>query len=286
MSKKVRPAFTLIELLVVIAIIAILIALLLPAVQQAREAARRSQCKNNLKQIGLALYNYHNTHRVFPPGWIGQNLFAWSTFILPYMDQAPLYNQFNFELPLTDDVTGSPTNLVLAQTILTVYKCPSATGPDKQTPFWAPTNSTGVLTDQATSNYVGSFGPPQINPSTWTSAGGYMKRNLSVRIRDLLDGSSVSFAVGERAPIEQNNRENSYWAGLSEDIDIWDHKVLGITFDRLNGHVDPAAFSSQHVGGGHFLMGDGSVRMVSENIDMTTYQNLSTIADGNPVGEF
>ncbi|MFG0295400.1 MAG: DUF1559 domain-containing protein, partial [Maioricimonas sp. JB045] len=106
-----RRGFTLIELLVVIAIIAILVALLLPAVQQAREAARRSQCKNNLKQIGLALHNYHDTHGSFPPGYIARYVsatdpasaetgpgFAWGTMILPFLDQSPTYNQLNFSL--------------------------------------------------------------------------------------------------------------------------------------------------------------------------------------------
>src|SRR3546814_780854 len=110
MQRVSHKGFTLIELLVVIAIIAVLVALLLPAVQQAREAARRSQCKNNLKQIGLALHNYHDTHRVFPPGqmsWFGSDLFplnagariSWMQQILPFIDQAPLYNSFNWKVP-------------------------------------------------------------------------------------------------------------------------------------------------------------------------------------------
>jgi prepilin-type N-terminal cleavage/methylation domain-containing protein len=114
-----RRGFTLIELLVVIAIIAVLIALLLPAVQQAREAARRTQCKNNMKQLGLAMHNYHDTFRVFPPGWIavdpatnaqsaheGISGFGWGTMLLPQIDQSPLYNQLNLNLAIND-----PANL-------------------------------------------------------------------------------------------------------------------------------------------------------------------------------
>jgi len=105
--KQSRRGFTLIELLVVIAIIAILIALLLPAVQQAREAARRSQCKNNMKQIGLAIHNYHDSHLKFPPGYITTNHWGWGTMLLPGMDQANIYNLFNFSIPfhLTDPST-------------------------------------------------------------------------------------------------------------------------------------------------------------------------------------
>src|SRR5580693_8105777 len=110
-ARRPRQAFTLIELLVVIAIIAVLVSMLLPAVQQAREAARRSQCRNNLKQIGLALHNYEGSYRVFPPGYVDFNFnpnntpdtdlgpgWGWATFLLPYMDQSPLYNQINFNV--------------------------------------------------------------------------------------------------------------------------------------------------------------------------------------------
>ena len=116
-----KRGFTLIELLVVIAIIAILIALLLPAVQQAREAARRSQCKNNLKQMGLALQNYHDTHRVFPisHGDTG-NSFGWRASVLPNIDQAPLYNKINF----SENIINTD-NLEVARTPLPVYRCPS-----------------------------------------------------------------------------------------------------------------------------------------------------------------
>ncbi|MEZ6121594.1 MAG: DUF1559 domain-containing protein [Planctomycetaceae bacterium] len=286
MSVNKRRAFTLIELLVVIAIIAILIALLLPAVQQAREAARRTQCKNNLKQIGIALHNYHDTHNAFPPGWVSSNQFGWQTFLLPHLDQAPLYNQFHFSVPLADNVTGSPTNAILAQTILPAYRCPSDTGLDRQTPYWQGTGTTGVIVDQATSNYPGSFGPVQIGPGTWSNAGGFMTQNSRVRFRDITDGTSGTFAVGERAPTELNGFEHSHWAGIEANIGIWDHKILAVTWDNLNGITDPAGFSSRHEGGGQFLLCDGATRFVSENIDLTVYQNLSTIGGGEVIGEY
>jgi prepilin-type N-terminal cleavage/methylation domain-containing protein len=137
MGARRHRGFTLIELLVVIAIIAILIALLLPAVQQAREAARQSQCKNNLKQIGLALHNYHDVFNMFPASYLvdynhperdeetldGPSGWAWGTMLLPYLDQAPLYNAFEIHLP-----AWHPNNAVAVQTPLEVFLCPSATG--------------------------------------------------------------------------------------------------------------------------------------------------------------
>lgn len=278
--------FTLVELLVVIAIIGILVALLLPAVQAAREAARRMSCQNNLKQIGLALHNYHDTVKRFPPGFLGENLFAWGTFMLPYLEQESLYDQFNTGLPLTDNTTGNPTNLVLAQTNIPGYRCPSATGKENVTPYWQGSGVTGLLTDQATSNYVGSFGVPQISPATYLSAHGFMTRNITRSFRDITDGASNVFAIGERAPTKNNGNEDSHWAGISEDLNTWDHKVLGITFDVLNGTIDPAGFSSQHPGGAVFLRGDGSNRFISETIDRQTYQDLSTINDGRPLGDY
>ncbi len=284
--KQHPRGFTLVELLVVIAIIGILVALLLPAVQAAREAARRMQCTNNLKQIGLAFHNYHDLQRTFPPGWIGRNEFSWGAFVLPNLEQEPLHDQFDFRRPLTDNVTGNPTNLVLAQTDLPGYRCPSATGPKNKTPYWQSTGAIGALTDQATANYIGSFGPLQIGPSAYNQAWGFMTRNETRRFRDLLDGTSNIMALGERAPTRNNGDEDSYWAGLSADSDDWDHKVLGITFDRLNGTVDPAGFSSRHPGGAVFALADGSTRFVSETIEEQTYKDLSSINDGRPLGDY
>jgi prepilin-type N-terminal cleavage/methylation domain-containing protein len=166
-NRATRSGFTLIELLVVIAIIAVLIALLLPAVQQAREAARRSQCKNNLKQLGLAMHNYHDTFGAFPPGWIaatrgvgpdvngGLNGFGWGAMILPMMEQAPVYNQFRFELSI-NDTTGTPSNRSLIATSLPTFRCPSDPAPVT----WQLKNSAGttVIADVASTNYLALFG--------------------------------------------------------------------------------------------------------------------------------
>ena len=179
-----RLGFTLIELLVVIAIIAILIALLLPAVQQAREAARRTQCKNNLKQIGLAMHNYHDVYTTFPPGHMfdttipGGNansfqhpeMWAWGAFILPFVDQAPLFNQLNVsQRRLTDLLAEGPDVAALIQIPLSVYHCPSDPGGGGLADPALIWNSPGVLAGgmsdfrAGSSNYVANLGCDERN---------------------------------------------------------------------------------------------------------------------------
>ena len=184
--------FTLIELLVVIAIIAILIALLLPAVQQAREAARRSQCKNNLKQLGLAMHTYHDVHLMFPlsemshftPNSVAYDGtgFGWSAFILPFIDQAPLYNQFNFNVPIP-----GTTNQPLVANVVPVAHCPSDTQArvrDRGIP-----SDPAYVSAQSTASYVVSCGP-------WFGTlaqdnGVFLAENRCSRIRDVTDGTSI-----------------------------------------------------------------------------------------------
>lgn len=287
MSKqKSSRGFTLIELLVVIAIIAVLIALLLPAVQNAREAARRAQCKNNLKQIGLALQSYHDKHRLFPPGWISSNLLGWSWCLLPEMDQAPLQKKFFPSLSLTN-ATGSPSNLQLAQTVLPALRCPSDIVPAQLTPRKAG-GILGPLTDQATSSYPGNYGTEVVFPSTWTTFSGILSRNSNIAISHVRDGTSNTFAVGERTRMSDDLIEMCNWAGICADHDWWDHYVVSSTTAPLNapGLTDAARFSSQHRGGSHFLMCDGSVRFTNENLNNVTYQALSTRAKSEVVADF
>ncbi|QDT93687.1 DUF1559 domain-containing protein [Gimesia algae] len=284
-----RRAFTLIELLVVIAIIAILIALLLPAVQQAREAARRSSCKNNFKQIGLALHNYHDTQRVFPPGYCRagtgdyNNFIGWGTFILPYIDQANLYNQiqtnggFDKKWNTLTAITSGP-----AKTILPAFICPSD-------PMGG-TNS-DISGGYGKSNYltVGSKYPA----SAPIIAFG---RNSDVRIRDLTDGVSNTMLGGERTT--QGANIGGVWigsSGASAGYQIHgapqflreSDPSLYLMSTQINGTTNAQyGFSSSHVGGAHFLLGDGRVIFLSENIDKTTYDHLASINDGNVLGEF
>ena len=290
--------FTLIELLVVIAIIAILIALLLPAVQQAREAARRTQCKNNLKQLGLALHNYHDVHKCFPIGYQraghfdgnltnanGGSGFGWSFYILPYIDQAPLYNQFNPSFPISndmfpqsDDTPGS--NRRLAMTPLTAFRCPSDAMPEAQNRGGAAT--TGRIRPHATSSYKGSAGAFHNNANgNWGGGNrkrfnGILNRDSAVRIRDLTDGASNSLAVGE---VSWNVSTNARLYG-AVNVDQGDargnathlltHVEFGLNPPTLAaGGIRNNSFHSSHEGGVQFLMADGAVRFISENINHT-----------------
>jgi prepilin-type N-terminal cleavage/methylation domain-containing protein len=217
-----RRAFTLIELLVVIAVIAVLMALLLPAVQQAREAARRTQCKNSLKQIGMALHNYHDTFKMFPPGYVDRNGnpnvtpdmdqgpgWSWAAFLLPSLDQANVYNQINFNLGV-----GLGSNAQISQQSLSVFQCPSD-GLQQSFLVYDITLSLPITT-VAHSNYVGCngwiecFGGAGGNPQpgaaadgltgTYGAAGvGMFYRNSSNSTANFTDGLSNSVAVGERS---------------------------------------------------------------------------------------
>lgn len=314
-QRRNRSAFTLIELLVVIAIIAILVALLLPAVQQAREAARRSSCKNNMKQLGLALHNYHDTHKVFPPGAIGVrlsdgstqfreasnpvSLAGWGTFILPFVEEAALYDRiserlFNNSGPGAgtawyNDTGANSVNDELAVLSVATYQCPSDPA--------GGTNS--EMDDYGTSNYVASAGgAPHSNSANrpvGTTPLGMFGFNTRFDFASVKDGTSNTFMIGERSTDTADGRA-SIWMGHRDDdgggVQYAEYEIMSLVWDetaaRLNGTGNNGrAFSSPHPGGVQFLLGDGSVRFVSENIDHTdVLPNLANRADGNVVGEF
>jgi prepilin-type N-terminal cleavage/methylation domain-containing protein len=292
--------FTLIELLVVIAIIAILIALLLPAVQQAREAARRTQCRNNLKQLGLALHNYHDTHNIFPPAYIGSMVLdteqeqighGWGTFLLPYLDQGPLYNLVapnGIRLGPDDDSfwETNPGPLRGENTILQAFLCPSESiiGSVSQgaTATWK--NGFG------TSHYACSQGPEIPDGGDEQGIFGYGGGGLprAQRIRDVTDGTSNTLAFGEKCYVtvdgSNGNRDWPVWVGpVGEDEQVTFKTEAG---DVINTAVDDDSAFSPHEGGVHFTMGDGAVRFISENIDTTIYFRLGARNDGLPIGEF
>jgi prepilin-type N-terminal cleavage/methylation domain-containing protein len=333
---KTRRGFTLIELLVVIAIIAILIALLLPAVQQAREAARRSQCKNNLKQIGLALHNYHDVANTLPPGWISPQTvgttmgWGWGTMILPYLDQAPLYNNLNGVMGQTFGGSQAPGFSAVMITLpsqtglhqqLSAFRCPSDTGPNvvnlADIGYWDPDNGglTAVSNQYGRSNYpgvVGALTDVGIVPDGGNSHGTF-SRNSRRNFAAFTDGLSNCFLVGERrspSMIAQGffAGGDAIWAGIGDEVSLQGPALhIGDCGPLSGGSINfrhnaaPTAdsprpysgFGSFHVGGAHFLMGDGAVRFISENIASgpprvagSTYQLLAEINTGVPVGEF
>ena len=329
----IRKGFTLIELLVVIAIIAVLIALLLPAVQQAREAARRSQCKNNMKQLGLAFHNYHDTLNVFPMGVLTDDRPNWRVFLLPYLDQAPLYNtlQINAGGFFAHSPAGPPwgyaNNTVLRSLVLPVYACPSSTNASF-------TNASGYSRDGMTIHYVGVSGATPDPAGRTTVCTGDMlcsgssscKNGLIVpfaskRIRDITDGASNTLLCAEQSGLT-NNRDISA-NGLGGWFSVGNHPGLTVWGDgttlplatacgacypgglttvryapnafRTTGAAGPATsqfsfnttLSSQHVGGIHAVLGDGSVRFISDNINFTAVlAPLCVRDDGLVIGDY
>ncbi|MDB5391024.1 MAG: hypothetical protein JWM11_6670 [Planctomycetaceae bacterium] len=362
-----RRGFTLIELLAVFAVIGILVALLLPAIQHARESARRTQCKSNLHQIGIALHSYQSLQGVLPPGCVGLdgdpvNIqgWGWGVMLLPYLDQQPLYDTLQPNHHSLADVLADPNLQPYLLTPLPIYRCASDLGDGIQStertlsgfiltsqpsqtlalrypskdqlvilalqsslacvmpppPPWnppppsappPPPGTWGVRA--ATSNYIGSFGDFwQTDSNAWSSAdfagNGLFGSNSNVGSSGIPDGASQTFAVGERGW----NAYGSIWAGT----DGWDRceregipMVMGTAFYKMNSTPDPynlscdpkgaAGYGSMHAGGAHFLMADGAVRFVSEQINFANsndptqlgvYQKLARRNDGQTIGDF
>ncbi len=350
---KRRVGFTLIELLVVIAIIAILIALLLPAVQQAREAARRTQCRNNMKQLGLAMHNYHDQASVFPPGWVSQyyqvatgepTIWSWGAYLLPQIDQGPLYNTVSPGTRRIDENLALGGNTAAALTSpLTAFRCASDTAPGLNNFSGAMgTNATqqadfatynrqvtngSANVSIATSNYVinadtGDSNTPSIIAATYGPPLGIAWADSKVSMRDITDGTSNTILIGERAwvikglPIGAGNAlgfspatSGAPYTGQQCRACL---AVIGLPYWGLNQTVVNAnhqsrGYSSNHVGGVHFLMGDGAVRFISDNIDHkpnsigaaagtgdhssaafidSTFERLLGRSDGQVVGDF
>ncbi len=267
-----RRGFTLIELLVVIAIIAILIALLLPAVQQAREAARRSDCKSKMKQLGIALHNYHDTHSTLPPGGLtGGNQLSMQVRILAQLEQANLY----------EDVVWTTNNYeshdgVLAAQRPGVYLCPSGTI----------VNSTSNSAHQTT-HYYGVQGG-RVTSGTGNNlfaSDGCFFSNSNVAFRDVTDGLSNTFFMGEMSLTRDSGgtAHDGYrrWHRGCESNTCQGCKAIttnGINAEEYNGsdNFTVMSFGSNHTGGAQFVMGDGAVRFVSENVNFTVYQNTAT----------
>lgn len=335
-----RRGFTLIELLVVIAIMAILIALLLPAVQQAREAARRTQCRNNLKQFGLALHNYHDVHQTLPPGGIVVPLpppdfvGGWANanaLLLPYFEQANLYRLYQSELRWDQQ---SPQ---LARTVIPTFVCPSSPGsnPIVQPLFGPGALDFGTGDTYGVTHYLFSKGATDVwclPANQPNNERGMFDLTRATKFRDVTDGLTNTFAMGEgdtaasvchgtgcTTPASTltgaEARAEQGWiiAEMNYDIvvsmGLVGGSIFGCTVEPLNkspvtdtsavfsalsdcrsslngGPHSTSNFRSAHEGGAFFLMGDGSARYVSENMDIGVYRASSTVRGGELLGEF
>ncbi|MCC9608188.1 DUF1559 domain-containing protein [Blastopirellula sp. JC732] len=317
--RRKRFGFTLVELLVVIAIIGVLIALLLPAVQQAREAARRMSCTNNMKQMGLALHNYHDTHQVFPPGLLHPdssattgatsswfpfskwaNGYGWGTFILPFMEQNGLHDALE-SIP----VWSAPN----AQVSISAYECPSDPSPSLNPyyydGFYLPRG--GLPDDQrmAKSNYVANHGTGLARPTGGSYGNGASALHTSFRFRDFTDGTSNTIYLSERDGVRKSSLTSSspsggaIWIGAPKIATggSFQHNHCSFASSATTATTRPINLptgkslvqdvaSSQHVGGVNVTLVDGSVHFLSENTSWETVAALARRADGEVVGEW
>lgn len=296
-----RGGFTLVELLVVIAIIGILVSLLLPAVQAAREAARRMQCGNHLKQIALGAHNYHDAYKTFPPAWVRKpgfanagggnyNVWGWAALELPYLEQSSLHQSLNVGYVHLQVAVVTPALLKLMQTPLGGFRCPSDVGPKtnsirREFPYSSGRNFL------ATSNYIAA------NSSYETAANGGrgVERGMFIEdnarsFSDLLDGASNTIAFGERRWRMKTTTGAIYEPAAAVVFgarrrNALNHRgdVVGCGQARINMNdfvrrtFSRRGFSSQHPGGAQFALGDGSVRFLSETIDFDPDANQVTI---------
>jgi prepilin-type N-terminal cleavage/methylation domain-containing protein/prepilin-type processing-associated H-X9-DG protein len=307
-QKVVGRGFTLVELLVVLAIVGLLVALLLPAVQAAREGARRAQCLNNLRQIGLALHNYHVGQNIFPPGYVSDvkagpemgNGWAWGTQLLHSLEQQTLYSAVNFSLQITDK--GSQT---ARTTMLSVYLCPSSIGGGPAS-FNFPRLAPNLPADLAPGQYVASAGQREVGILLGKN-NGVFDRNSAIGLLDIRDGTGTTLMIGERS----RNVADATWVGVIPIGVVaearfcsnpgWAVQVCGAASGMVLAHTDPdpsqptisvpnskgadaESFWSQHPGGCNFLFCDGSVRFVKQTIDPKVFSSLATRAGGEPVG--
>lgn len=315
-----RRGFTLVELLVVIAIIGTLIGLLLPAVQQVREAASRLQCKNNLKQIGLALHSYHDRMNGFPPAYFSNLLpgtqasqngngdctwneigpgWGWGAYLLNDLEQTPLYRQIHFDRDIKD-----PLNAAARSTRLAIFICPSEARPNNFAVVDASGNplvdSSGQEVIVAYGTYVGMNGAPNGVTSDAYDNNGAFIRNHSMRMVEITDGLSQTLFVGERC----TRMSNTTWVGAVDGAVVPDLKYNDVPDQLANAEGDAAlvlahgstthlpnnplvfdadATSSFHVLGVNFLFGDGSVQSIGTGINPYVYQALCTRNGGEPL---
>jgi prepilin-type N-terminal cleavage/methylation domain-containing protein/prepilin-type processing-associated H-X9-DG protein len=367
MTRARRFAFTLIELLVVIAIIAVLIGLLLPAVQKVREASLRAKCQNNLKQIGLAIHNFHGVNNAFPLGAERTAGAYWTAFILPYIEQDAGFKAQTFSedagnaqwaapypgYPNAVITSSDPSqrNVAACETVWAIYRCPSANIPDhmldvsgyegggwvvqKRVPCTYLGNASGTAKNDFRPPPPESSGGPGSSPygtALWKENGIFIARLDKptvreggmghIRLSDIPDGTSNTVAVGEAVPYTDDpdyqmarppaenyghGGRKDHWAIGGDDMDNYEgcdwSEALGSTgvpmnipnqfnggkpLDRSHPYYDlwEVSYGSQHSGGANFLMADGSVRFIRDNIDLATFRALGTRAGGEVPGDF
>ncbi len=295
-----RKAFSLVELIVVVSIIGILISLLLPAIQNARESARRMSCSNNLHQIGVALHSYNQAQKRLPPGWLvsnkssaasavqNNNGWAWGAMLLPFIEQRPLDAGFvEIRLPIGDD-----RNEISRTNSLAVYRCPSHgcvgvfTLASNLSTYCGESSST----DLAIADYVGVTAAREVagkcNPMFHPSEEAVFGFTQSIAFRDIADGISQTVMVGERSC----EPYPSAWAGALPEGEHARSRVLGMMDSPPQSaaiaEVENVEFASYHLGGSQFLLADGAVRMVDVEIDPALFKGICTRSGGETVAEF
>ena len=321
---RTSQGFTLVELLVVIAIIGMLMSLLLPAVQSARESSRRTSCLTNLKQLALAIHSHEATRRVFPAAYVadtrspqrdpvtldGPTGFAWGAMLLPYLEEAAVHGRLNFKLPCAD-----PQNASAANTPLSLFLCPSATG--ASSPLEVKNASGTVLATFGRATYVANAGqeePWGLPLEDYSGiADGPLYRNSRTRASDVTDGLSKTVFLGEHVAILGGKT----WVGVvpgaevcPADTNRFPNSTCDAAATLVNVHSGPASgeidpvtgfapihppnsplchvcqMFAEHPDGANVALGDGSARFISDTIDQQTWAALSSRAKGDIVGGY
>jgi prepilin-type N-terminal cleavage/methylation domain-containing protein/prepilin-type processing-associated H-X9-DG protein len=269
--------FTLVELLVVIAIIALLVALLLPAIQASREAARRIQCANNLRQLGVAMHNYHSALGSFPPGFQAidheGNIaggWAWGVYLMPYIEQSILKDRLSATRYTLSEVISDPELLPMLQMKLPVFTCPSSRleplrefrGPGSQM-----VATSSYTCSRGFYNYRYGGSGSTVVPLEQENNGIYFACSR-VKIRDVVDGTSKTLALGERTVLEGDRRNPKKWPSWCGPGGLGIGSTVSSSVAKpMNHPTDMHSFSSDHPGGCHFCFVDGSVHFISDTID-------------------
>ncbi len=288
-----RRGFTLVELLVVIAIIGILVGLLLPAVQAVREAARRTHCLNNCRQIGLAIQNYESAHQHIPTGWISENPvdrpgWGWASLILPFVEQDNVHNLIDYNVQFS-----LPAMAEVRTAVIQLFQCPSDNGPLISQLYFIPDDDEESFTNVlfhpipekdidlfvSKCNYSGVFGSQPIAPNP-ANGDGVFYRNSKTRFRDITDGLSNTIIVGER----RGDLGTITWVGVEPLVEQSAARIVA-TVDHPPNHPDGhfEDFRSAHRVGVQFVSADGSARLISNSIDQDVYRGLATRSGGEIV---